>query len=393
MSTLPLEGVRVLDLTRLLPGGYATLMLADLGADVVKIEEPGRADYTRWLPPQVGDFSAAHIALNRNKRSVTLNLKAARGQEIFKDLVRRYDIVVESFRPGKMRALGLDWDSLSAINPLLIYCAITGYGQDGPRAQTVGHDLNYIGYAGALGITGEENRAPIIPGVQVADLGGGGMAAVISILLALRRRDAENIGSFCDVSMTDGIVSWLTIHAGAYAATGDIPQRELMPLNGGYPCYRVYPAADGWITVGALEPQFWSAFCRAIDREDLIGDAFASGRRRSEVIAELEELFETKTRAQWLAKFEGLDVCVGPVNDFAETFADEQVRHREMVVDEELPGIGSWSQVGNPIRIGARPDRVVRIPPPGLGEHTMEVLAEVGIDGLQLEELHASGTT
>ncbi|HEX2241053.1 MAG TPA: CaiB/BaiF CoA-transferase family protein, partial [Actinomycetota bacterium] len=367
MSALPLEGVRVLDLTRLLPGGYATLMLADLGADVVKVEEPGRADYTRWLPPQVGDSSAAHIALNRNKRSITLNLKTARGKDIFRKLVPRFDVLVESFRPGKMAALELGWESLQDLHPQLIYCAITGYGQDGPRAQEVGHDINYMGYAGALGITGEEGRAPVIPGVQVADLGGGGMAAVISILLALRKRDAEGVGSFCDVSMMDGVVSWLGIHAAAYRATGDIPQPELMPLNGGYPCYRVYPAADGWLTVGALEPQFWSALCSAIGRDDLVGDAFASGRRRAQVIGELEELFETKTRAEWMRKLAGLDVCVAPVNDFSEAFADEQASHRQMVVEEDLPEVGSWSHIGNPVRVGERAERLLRIPPPSLG--------------------------
>ncbi|MFN2526191.1 MAG: CaiB/BaiF CoA transferase family protein [Actinomycetota bacterium] len=392
MNPLPLGGVRVLDLTRLLPGGYATLMLADLGADVVKVEEPGRADYTRWLPPRVGESSAAHIALNRNKRSITLNLKSARGKDIFRDLVRHFDIVVESFRPGKMKTLQLDYESLRELNPRLIYCAITGYGQDGPRAQEVGHDVNYIAYAGALGITGEQDRAPTIPGVQVADLGGGGMAAVISILLALRRRDVEGAGSFCDVSMMDGVVSWLSIHAGAYTATGEIPQREFMPLNGGYPCYRVYPAADGWLSVGALEPQFWSELCRALGRQDLQGDAFAVGRRRAEVIGELEELFESKTRREWMDRLAGLDVCVAPVNDFAEMFDDEQIRHRDMIFEDDLPEAGKWTYVGNPIRVGDRPERVVRIPPPKLGEHTAEILAEAGIESSELDRLYATGT-
>lgn len=387
----PLAGIRVLDLTRLLPGGYATLLMADLGADVVKIEEPGKGDYIRWMPPVVGEVSSGHIALNRNKRSVTLNLKTEGGRAVFTKLVGRFDIVIESFRPGVMDRLGLGWTALAELNPRLIYCAISGYGQDGPRSQVAGHDANYIGYAGLLSVIGEEGGRPVLPGVQIGDLAGGGMAAVIAILAALHARERSGHGDFCDVSMMDGAASWLSIHAADMIATKQVPERELMHLSGGHPCYRIYPAADGWITVGALEPQFWAALCAAIGREDLVDDAFAMGERRTEVIGELEDLFSTKSRAEWMAHFEGLDVCVGPVNDLAEAFDDPQLRHREMFVEDEIPGVGPWTHVGNPIKLSDGPGRVTRRPPPTMGEHTDEILIEIGITPDELEGLRSTG--
>jgi crotonobetainyl-CoA:carnitine CoA-transferase CaiB-like acyl-CoA transferase len=391
LTSSPLGSVRVLDLTRLLPGGYATLLLADLGADVVKVEEPGKGDYIRWTPPLVGEFSTGHIALNRNKRSITLNLRSDGGRETFLELAERFDVVIESFRPGVMQRLGLGYDALREKNPGLVYCAITGYGQDGPRSQSAGHDANYASYAGMLSIVGEEGRRPVIPGVQVGDLAGGGMSAVIAILTALVRRAQTGQGDFCDISMTDGIVSWLSIHATEYFAGRKAPERERMHLSGAYPCYRVYPAADGWLTVGALEPQFWAALCEAIERHDLVGDAFAMGARRDDVIRELEGLFATRSRAEWMKIFDGRDVCVAPINDFSEAFEDEQIRHREMVVTGDLPGSGPFEMVGNPIKLASDGETTVRRPPPGMGEHNEEVLGEIGLDAEDLERLRAAG--
>lgn len=391
MSNAALADIGVLDLTRLLPGGYATLLLADLGADVVKVEEPGKGDYLRWTPPMVGELSTGHIALNRNKRSITLNLKSDEGRDLFLALVERFDVVIESFRPGVMDRLGVGYEALSARNPGLVYCAISGYGQDGPRAPVAGHDVNYAGYAGLLSITGEEGRRPVIPGVQVGDLAGGGMAAVISVLAALHRRAVTGSGDYCDVAMTDGIVSWLSIHASEFFATKHPPERERMHLSGTYPCYRIYPAADGWITVGALEPQFWAELCEAIDRPDLAGDGFATGDRRDEVIADLEQLFATKTRAEWMVTFEGRDVCVGPLNDFAETFSDAQIRHRAMVLDADVPGVGEFPFVGSPLKLRHAPADVHRRPPPAMGEHNAEVLGGLGVDEEELERLSRRG--
>jgi crotonobetainyl-CoA:carnitine CoA-transferase CaiB-like acyl-CoA transferase len=191
--------------------------------------------------------------------------------------------------------------------------------------------------------------------------------------------------------MMDGVFSWLSIHAGEFVATGQVPERERMHLSGLYPCYRVYPASDGWVSVGALEPQFWAALCGALDREDLLGDAFAMGERRDEVIAELEALFSTRSRSEWLEHFEGLDVCVGPVNDFSEAFADPQVRHRNMVVDAPVPGSGDFKHVGNPIKLAGAPGDVLRRPPPALGEHTSEMLEELGMGAEDIDELRAAG--
>lgn len=387
----PLTGLRVLDLTRLLPGGYATCLLADLGADVVKVEEPGRGDYIRWMPPMAGDVSANHVALNRNKRSMTLNLKSAEGRAVFEALVPSFDVVVESFRPGVMDRLGVGWNALSRLHRRLVYCAITGYGQDGPRSGAAGHDVDYAAYAGILSITGEADGRPVIPGVQMGDLAGGGMSAVIAILAALRKRDATGEGDFCDVSMTDGLVSWLSIHAASYFTTGEVPRAGEMHLSGAYPCYRIYPAADGWLAVGALEPQFWSALCESIGRADLADDGFAVGERRNEVIAELEDLFGTRTRAEWMEHFGDADVCVAPVNDLAEAFADEQTLHRGMVVDGRLGDGAPWRHVGVPVKLAGAPGDVTRLPPPGLGQHTDEILAAAGIERERVAELRASG--
>ena len=389
--TGPLTGLRILDLTRLLPGGYATLLMADLGADVLKIEEPGRGDYVRWTPPMVGNFSASHVALNRNKRSMTLNLKTEGGRDLLLRLAEDFDVLVESFRPGVLDRLGVGYEVLRERNPRLIYCAITGYGQDGPRAQAAGHDANYIGYAGALGITGPEDGRPVLPGVQVGDLGGGGMAAVISILSALHARDRTGVGDFCDISMMDGAFSWLSIHAAQFVATKDVPAPERMHLNGLFPCYRVYPAADGWMSVGALEPQFWKTLCETIDRADLLDDAFAMGDRRDEVIAELSDVFSAKSRSEWMESFAGVDACVGPVNDFSEAFADEQLRHRDMIVEEKSEALGEWAHVGNPIKLRATSGDLVRLPPPELGEHTAEMLRAIGIDEDAERELRTAG--
>jgi crotonobetainyl-CoA:carnitine CoA-transferase CaiB-like acyl-CoA transferase len=386
----PLEDVKVLDLTRLLPGGYATLLMADLGADVVKVEEPGKGDYIRRFPPMVGEHSAAHLALNRNKRSATVNLKTSEGRSLLERLVERYDVLVESFRPGVMDRLGVGYEVLSQRNPMLVYCAISGYGQDGPRSKIAGHDANYIGYAGLLSTIGAEGQRPVLPGVQIGDLAGGGMSAVIAVLAALVRRGVTGRGDYCDISMMDGAVSWLSIHAAEFFATGSAPQRESMPFTGAWPCYRLYPTADGWLSVAALEPQFWATLCESIGRSDLVGDGFASGARRREVLAELETLFATKTRAEWMTHFGDADVCVAPVNDFAEAFADEQVLHRAMVIEAEGPGAGSVKHVGNPIKMRSMSSSLLRRHAPGLGEHTDEVLDEAGIDEAQRAALRAA---
>lgn len=217
------------------------------------------------------------------------------------------------------------------------------------------------------------------------------MAAAIAILAALFKRQATGAGDFCDISMSDGALSWLTIHAGAFVATKTDPERERMHLSGLYPCYRVYPAADGYISIGALEPQFWTALCKALSRTDLLDDAFATGERRDKVIEALEDLFVTKTRDDWMDFFDGKDVCVGPVYTLSEAFEDEHNRHRGMIFEADVPGAGQWTHVGNPLKLESHGHAEVRLPPPGLGEHTEEVLQSAGITAEQLQELRSSG--
>jgi crotonobetainyl-CoA:carnitine CoA-transferase CaiB-like acyl-CoA transferase len=379
----PLAGVAVLDLTRLLPGGYCTLLLADLGADVVKVEEPGRGDYIRWTPPMIDGESAAHRALNRGKRSITLNLKNEEGVGILKRLVGAADVLLESFRPGVMDRLGVGYEALRFENPGLIYCAITGYGQDGPYRDVVGHDINYIGYGGVLSMTGPKDGPPVIPGVQVGDLGAGGMMGAVGILAALHERVSTGRGRFVDISMLDGVVSWLSVHASAFLATGDIPRPGSEQLSGGLACYRVYRAGDDrYLTVGALEPQFWSALCDRLGCTDLIDVQY--GPDQEGMARRLQDVFVTRTRDEWMEAFAGIEACVGPVNDMAEALSDPQVLSRAMVA--EVNGV----QVGPGSALKLRAAKEPR-PAPGFGEHTADVLASIGVGFDELAGLKSRG--
>jgi crotonobetainyl-CoA:carnitine CoA-transferase CaiB-like acyl-CoA transferase len=382
--TGPLAGVRVLDVTRLLPGNYCTLLLADLGADVVKIEEPGRGDYIRWAPPLVDGEGAAHRALNRGKRSVTIDLKSPAGPEILRRLARSADALVESFRPGVMTRLGLGYEALAEDNGTLVYCAITGYGQDGPYRDRAGHDVDYLAYAGILEATGTPDGPPVLPAVQVGDFGGG-MAAAVGVLAGLRAVSAGAGGRFVDVSMLDVAVSWTSVLMGWYLATGESPGRGALPLTGGLACYRTYRCADGrYVAVGALEPQFWRTLCERLGVPDLIPDHLGPSGRQEAAAARLAEVFGSRPRDQWMAELEDVEACVAPVNDVAETVRDRQVRHRGMVVEVEGREVGP----GPAIRAGGEP---ATRPAPGLGEHTDEVLAEAGLEARELEGLRADG--
>ena len=382
----PLEDVRILDLTRLLPGGVATALLADLGASVVKIEQPGLGDYMRWSEPLLGPESAASWVTDRNKRSVALDLKQPGGVAALKRLAERADALIESFRPGVVDRLGVGYDDLRAVNPRLVYCSLTGYGQDGPLAAVAGHDLNYIGRAGVLGITGEPDGPPTIPGVQVADIGAGAMLSALGVVAAIVRARASGAGDHVDVSMTDGAFAILSVHLGAYFATGEPPERGRMPLSGRDPCYNVYRCADGrYVTVGALEPKFWEALCTAVERPELVPTQF-----EPEALATWRELFATRPRDEWLRVLEPFDACVGPVNDLAEACADPQLRHRGMVVELEHPVLGPTPQVGTPIKLRNAPAGV-RTPAPRLGEHTRSELAAAGLSAAEIDALVASG--
>ncbi len=386
-----LDGVKVLDLARLLPGNFCTLLLADYGADVLKIEDTDRGDYGRWFPPCVRTQSAYFLGLNRNKKSMRLNLKTDEGKAIFMQLAQKSDIILEGFRPGVTDRLGIGYGAVRTVNPEIIYCSISGFGQDGPYRDKVGHDINYIGIGGILGITGHRDGPPVIPASQIADIGAGGMMATIGILMALVHRRKTGKGQYIDISMLDGIVSWLSHFASKYFTDGEIPERGGMMLNGQFPCYRVYKAKDGkYITIGALEEKFWKNLCRALGREDLTPHQYATGSQGGEVVSQLEKVFLTKSRDEWVEYLEDFEICHGPVNDFQETFSDPQVLHRKMVLEVDHPTEGRIKHLGFPIRFSETPGQI-RLLSPGYGEHTRQVLQELGYSDSKIEALEKSG--
>jgi alpha-methylacyl-CoA racemase len=376
---VPLTGIRVLDLTRLLPGAACTLLLADMGADVIKVEDPDRGDYMRWTPPLVDGQSVLFNALNRNKRSLALNLKAAAGRDLLLRLVEQADVLVEGNRPGVMKRLGLGWDVVHARNPRLVMCSITGYGQDGPFAARAGHDLNYMATAGGLGLNGEQDGPPVPLAVQVADIGGGGLQPAVAILGALvaQQRGAE--GRWLDVSMTDGAVSWLSMAFAARGGGEDVARGD-QRLAGRHACYRVYACkGGGFYSVGALEPKFWAALCIAVGRPELVGLQFAEGAEGQHVHREMEEVFASRTRSEWERELAGLDACCEPVLDLDEVSAHPQVVARRLIESRKSG-------------VEVRPAVLMRNDwrrrdAPRLGEHTAEVLGDVGVQEQDLEGL------
>jgi alpha-methylacyl-CoA racemase len=399
--SLPLAGTRVLDLSRLLPGGFCSLLLADFGADVLKVEDTGMGDYIRWSPPYYEGAhesarSALFLALNRNKRSIRLDLKHERGREALLRLVRDYDVVLESFRPGVLDRLGVGYERMREQNPGIVYCAISGYGQDGPKRDASGHDMNYLGLIGLLGLTGERGGAPVQAGGQIADLGGGALMAAFGILAALRERDGgggrpgSGEGQLVDVSMADGALSWLAMVAATYFADGAVPHRGDLPLAGSLVCYRPYECADGWVTLGALEPKFWQGFCRGVGREDLIAEQFQGPG--SPAHEQVKEIFKGRTRELWEAFAREHDCCLEPVLELDEALDSELVRAREMVVEIEQPGAErAVRTLGLPVKLARTPGDHARLPGPALGEHTEQVLLEAGYSEQDVAELLADG--
>ena len=405
--SLPLEGIRVLDLSRLLPGGFCSLLLADFGADVVKVEDTGMGDYIRWSPPY---YEGAHesakgalfLALNRNKRSIRLDLKSEGGREALLALVRDADVVLESFRPGVLDRLGVGYERMREENAAIVYCAISGYGQDGSKRAASGHDMNYLGLVGLLGLTGAGGGEPVQAAGQIADLGGGALLAAFGIMAALHERDGapardgraaqpgSGEGQLVDVSMSDGALSWLAMVAGAYFADGDVPRRGELPLAGALICYRPYECADGWVSLGALEPKFWQAWCRGVGREDLIDKQFE--RPGSQAHAQVQELFRARTREQWEAFAGEHDCCLEPVLELDEALSSQLVREREMVVELSQPGVeGPVRQLGIPVKLSRTPGEHARLPGPALGEHTEELLLAAGCSSERVAELLQSG--
>jgi alpha-methylacyl-CoA racemase len=380
---MPLSGIRVLDLTRLLPGAFCTMLLADMGADVIKVEEPATGDYMRWTPPLVNGQSALFNALNRNKRSLTLNLKSEAGRDLLLRLVERSDVLVEGNRPGVMERLGLGWPVIHVRNPALVMCSITGYGQDGPMASRAGHDINYVATAGVLGLNGAQGAPPLPLAVQVGDIGGGGLQPAVAILGALVGVQRGDQGRWIDVSMTDGAVSWLALVL-AQQGAGEQVGRGDHRLTGRYACYRVYTCKDGgYYSVGALEPKFWTALCNAVGVPDLIEIQFAGGDEQARAHRAMEAVFLSKTRSEWEGELGGLEVCCEPVLDLSEVASHPQIAARGLVVDGPA---GVEVRPAVPMRADWR-----KRDAPGLGEHTAEILSELGVDGARLASLQKDG--
>jgi len=379
-----LAGVRVLDLTRLLPGPFASLVLADLGAQVDKIEDTGAGDYLRSMPPMVGDTSGMFLALNRNKRSACLDLKKKSAQAALLALAERYDVLLDQFRPGVLERLGVGYSALSRRSPRLVICALTGYGQDGPLAGRAGHDINYLARAGVLGMQGPAGAPPQPAGFQLADVGGG-LWCVVAILAALHERNRTGKGSVIDVAMSEASMGFAISGFGQMLA-GHLPARGEGLLTGGLALYGVYETSDGrYVTLGALEPKFWAAFCAGVGLE-ADPSAHFPGPHQAALRDKLRAVFASRTRAQWEAFGREHDCCLEPVLDPQETLGDEHLRARGAFFELESPW-GAITQLRTPVT----PRGATHAPPPRQGEHTEAILREAGIDDATIAGLRAEG--
>ncbi|HZG72827.1 MAG TPA: CaiB/BaiF CoA-transferase family protein [Chondromyces sp.] len=375
---LPLEGIRVIDLSRLLPGPHCSLMLADFGADVIKVEKPIEGDPSRWKDPKLGEHSIMYVALNRNKRSIALDLKRQEDREIFIDLVKSSDVLIESFRPGVMARLGLSYEDVKRYNPRLIYCSITGYGQKGPFAQKPGHDLNFSAYSGLLYFQEGHMNEPLIPSVQIGDLGSGALMAFNGILLALMEASKSGEGQHIDLSMLDSYIYKMQTILPHYFANRMHPDREKLRFDDERACYETYKTKDGrYLAVGAFEYKFWTNFCKVIEKEELIPKLHAPLEEQKKMKAEIQSILRKKTLQQWLLLFNEDETCVSPVLTPEEIVENEHIQHRQMIEDRQLPDGTLIKQISNPIKM-SRSKTMNRRPAPQLGEHTDEILEELG---------------
>ena len=385
-----LSGVRVLDLSLQLPGPYCTMMMADYGADVVKIDEPEPRVRNPFAAENPGTGPLDRY-LNRGKKSVTLNLKSDEGKAIFLRLAESADVVLEGFRPGVVRRLGIDYGAVSAVNPKIVYCSISGYGQEGPMRDVPGHDANYLSYGGVLGLSGRRDGPPTLLPVQLGDVFGGSMMALSGILMALLSRQRTGKGAWIDVSMADGTVASLAIPASALLGGGVPQERGALPLTGMLPCYDTYRCADGeYVCLGALEPWFWKKLVARLGRDDLADLQYAGGEAAERLGDELRGIFLGKTRDEWIRFFEGEDVCISPVLSLPEALEHPNTVARRMVVEVGSPLGGEERQLGLPVKVAGETE-----PVPGraplLGEHDDEVLAGLGYTPSRIADLRAGG--
>ena len=377
MTTLPLEGIRILDLSRLLPGPYLTQLLADLGAEVIKVETPLAGDYARLAPPEMG-LGNLYETINEGKKSLALNYRNPRGRELFLKLAGTADVILEGFRPAAADKYGIGYEAVRAVKPDIVYCSLSGYGQEGPYQQRAGHDLNYLAIGGAVSLNGRPAERPLPYGVPVADLGGG-MLAAIAILGALVGRERTGQGMYLDMALMDGVISWMTPLALSAYFSGLKVEAGTHPLLGGMACFNVYETAEGkYLTLAALEPHFWGDFCKTIGRIDLIERQYEPA-----LGLELEPIFKQKTREEWLALFANKDACVEPVNSVEEMLADPQVQARGYVRMEAGRPAGMRSPF-----VFARGERS---PAPALGADTRSLLQEIGVSSEEMSALAERG--
>jgi len=391
---LLLSGVTVLDFTRILAGPYCTMLLGDLGADVLKIEPPKGDDSRYWGPPFVDGESAYFLAVNRNKKSLTLDLKTNEARAIVLSLADGSDVVIENFRPGTMERLGLGYEALRARNPRLVYCSISGYGQSGPLRERPGYDAVMQGEGGWMGLTGEPHGMPMKVGASLADIFAGMMAGE-GILAALYRRERTGEGSFIDVALFDSVVSTLCYQAQGYLMTGEVPKR-LGNRHSSLAPYETFASADGHVIVGVGNDSLWKRFVRAVGDASLDDPRYEVNASRvanyDELKARLEPLFATRTTDEWIALLEGAGIPVGRVRDVREVFSNPQIAPREMRIEVAHPKLGKLPLTGSPIKVGGNGARPPHEAPPMLGEHTEEVLAaRLGLDAETLRALRAKG--
>jgi crotonobetainyl-CoA:carnitine CoA-transferase CaiB-like acyl-CoA transferase len=393
----PLSGIKLLDLTKLAPGPHCTMILGDLGADIIRVEEPGEPTGRRAAQAGTGQVKAPRPsyaptnAVARNKRSIGLNLKSETGREIFLRLARDADVVVEEFRPGVAKRLGIDYEALARINPRLIYCAVTGFGQTGPYRDLVGHDLNYIAQGGALGLIGRKDQMPAIPLNLLADYAGGGMHAAIGVLAALVARNQTGRGQYVDIAMLDGVMLLLAQALSTYFGNNRVPERGTQPGDGGAPFYNMYETSDGKIiTIASMEPWFYANLCRALDCEQYIGGQYDRSKW-GDMFEHFARTFKTRTRDEWWQILTRADICVGRMLTLDELENDPQIRARNMIVEVETPSGETVKQVGISVKLSDTPGSI-RSLAPTLGQHTDAILADLGYTPQDVARWRAEGS-
>lgn len=370
-----LTGIRVLDMSRLLPGPYCTMLLADFGAEVIKIEEPGKGDYSRSFPPFLKDFGYWHLQINRNKQSVVLDLKSEEGKKIFLELVKTSDVVVESYRPGVLKKLGVDYEAAAKVNPKIIYCSLSGYGSKGPLAHKADHDLGYLSLAGVTAMSGEVDGAPAIPGVLMADMNAA-LSAGMSIMIALRHAALTGQGQEIDISLFNVAMNLMPGAASLFFGSGFVAERGNNWLTGAYANYNIYATADGrYVSVGCLEKKFWRNLCMGLGKEELI-DMIDDESNHPYLKEQLAEAFKQKTMREWEKFFADKDACVTPVLNFKEAVESEQVQANEMVLNVQDDELGEYQQLGFAMKLSKTPAQLNKRAP-RLGEDTEKILAQL----------------